>query len=131
MSILFRVLAVLFGVMQALLFPLTGLLTVGHFNTAALDRVPASHYREVSYTPVNQNATPEARALMRWLWEQYGDFIISGQYVSPWEDYTRDRFRDEDGALCVLRSNELTAIYNLTDRLAGLAAIKMPHAQLA
>ena len=116
MSILFRVLAVFFGVFQALLFPLTGLLTVGHFNTAALDRVPASHYREVSYTPVNPNATPEARALMRWLWEKYGNFTISGQYVSPYQDYTRDRYRDEDGNLDVRLTNEMRAIYDLTGR---------------
>ena len=123
MSFVYRVLAWVFTVFHVLTFPLISLVTVGRVTCAPLDRVTLSHFDEVTYTPANPNATPEARALMRWLWEQYGNFTISGQYVSPFEDYTRERFLDEEGNLCVLRTNEMTAIYNLTGQLPAVIGL--------
>jgi len=102
--------ALLMTGLQALFFPFMGLLTLGRFTAAGLDCVSGSHYGEASAALSDPQATPEARALMAWLKEQYGTHILSGQFVSPYEDYTRPVFRDAGGNLDVLLTNELAAL---------------------
>jgi len=121
-TILLKALALLMGGLQALFFPVAGLLTVGRLTTAALDRVPNAHYDEASAALGDPNATPEAKALMAWLKAQYGARMLSGQFVDPYRDYTPPEFYTE-GALDVRRSYELSVIQDVTGKLPAVIGL--------
>jgi len=105
-----RTLALFVTALQTLFFPFMGLLTLGRFTTAGLDCVKASHYSGASAQLSDPQATPQAKALMAWLKGRYGTHTLSGQFVSPYEDYTRPQFRDTQGDLDVRLTNELAAL---------------------
>ncbi|MDR2687613.1 MAG: glycoside hydrolase family 26 protein [Oscillospiraceae bacterium] len=96
--------------LQALFFPFAALLTLGRVTTAALDCVPDSHYSGASARLSDPQASPQAKALLAWLQKQYGKHTLSGQFVSPYEDYAKPVFRDAQGSLDVRLTNELAAL---------------------
>ena len=107
-----KVLALLLSGLQAAFFPISALLTVGRVTTAPADCVPDSHYSGASAALGDPQASPEAKALMAWLQAQYGKYTISGQFVSPYEDYSKPVFRDAQGNLDARLTNELAALQN-------------------
>ena len=112
-DILQKALALLMTGLQAVFFPFAGLLTLGRVTTAPFDRVPDSHYTSASAQLNDPQASQEAKALMGWLKEQYGKYTLSGQFVSPYEDYTKPVFRDAQGNLDVRLTNELAALQDI------------------
>ena len=105
-----KALAMLMTGLQAIFFPFAALLTLGRVTTSPFDCVPDSHYKQASAAPGDLQASPETKTLMAWLQEQYGKHTLSGQFVSPYEDYTKPVFRDAGGNLDVRLTNELAAI---------------------
>lgn len=108
-----KLLAFLLGAVQALFFPIAGLITTGKLTTAALDCVPDTHYSEAADTLCDPLATAEAKQLMQYLKAQYGNHILSGQFVSPYEDYAQPQFRDADGKLDARLTNELAVLHSV------------------
>ena len=94
----------------ALLIPGWSLLASGRMTFAAYTRVKDSHYAEASAQLSDPDATPEARALMAWMKEQYGKYTLSGQYVDPYQDYNQPQFKDEQGNVDIRLSNELAVL---------------------
>ena len=105
-----KALALLVTALQTVFFPFMGLLTLGRFTAAGLGRVKDSHYSEACARLSDPQAGPEARALMAWLKEQYGRHTLSGQFVSPYEDYTKPVFYNAQNRLDVRLTNELAAL---------------------
>jgi len=114
MTIFQRALALLLIVLQVLLFPVVSLIfTGGKLSTAPLDRMKDAHYDNATGLLCDPEATPEALALMAWLKAQYGSYMLSGQYVSPYNDYTQPQFRDENGNLDVRLTDELDVVQSV------------------
>ncbi|MDR1734047.1 MAG: glycoside hydrolase family 26 protein [Oscillospiraceae bacterium] len=107
---LINICAFLLSAVHFLLFPFAGLLTTGKFTWAALTQVTASYYRNVSAELNDPEAIPEAKALMQKLKSLYGEYTLSGQYVSPWEDYTQPEFYNAAGDLDVRLTKEIDAL---------------------
>ncbi|MDR1465111.1 MAG: glycoside hydrolase family 26 protein [Oscillospiraceae bacterium] len=113
-SLLRGVCSLLLAVLTVLTFPLTGLINTGTLTTAGLDCVPDQHYTDAADIPCDPDATPETRALLRYLKAQYGSYILSGQYIDCYEDYTQAKFLDGQGDLDVRLANELAAVTAVT-----------------
>jgi len=99
-------------------------------SAATLDTVPDSHYRDASAALCDPDATPEARALMAWLKAQYGTYTLSGNYISPYNDYSRAVFRDADGNLDVRLSNELFVVSRVTGKYPAILGLDYTNVEL-
>ena len=99
-------------------------------TAAVLDCVPDSHYADAPASLCDPDAAPEARALMAWLKEQYGNYTLSGQYVSPYNDYTRAVFRDTNGDLDVRLSNEMFVINRVTGKYPAIIGLDYTNVEL-
>jgi len=104
---MYQILSIL---LSALFFPFYPLLAAGRATTAVFMRVKDSHYREASAQLCDPDAAPEARALMAWLKAQYGSYILSGQYIDPYQDYAQPQFLDTEGSPDVRLANELAVL---------------------
>lgn len=82
-------------------------------------KVEDSHYSEADDSLINPNASPEAIKLMKFLKSQYGKKIISGQYISEYEDYSQPQFSQDpdnpDSPTSVFLANEMRAVNSITD----------------
>ncbi|MCL2299413.1 MAG: hypothetical protein FWC27_04625, partial [Firmicutes bacterium] len=92
------------------------LFVAGRSVAAAVDCVPEAHYQNVSASLCDAQAGPEARALMERLKGMYGKYTLSGNYVSPYNDYSRAVFRDAGGNLDARLTNELYAVHQVTGK---------------
>jgi len=106
------------------------LFVAGKGVTAVLDRVPDAHYKDVSAALCDAEATPEARALMARLKGFYGEVTLSGNYVSPYNDYSRAVFRDAGGNLDARLTNELYAVYQVTGRYPAILGLDYTNVEL-
>ncbi len=107
--VLQKALALLMSALQFVFFPFASLLTMGKLSTAPLDCIKDAHYSDASDQLCDPEAAPEAQALMTYLKKIYGKYTLSGQYISPYDDYTKPQFLS-DGAPDVLLTKELTAL---------------------
>lgn len=80
--------------------------------------VSNEHYTQASSSLINPDASPEAVKLMSFLKSQYGDRIISGQYINEYEDFSLPQFRvdpeSSQSPMTVFKANELHAVYKVT-----------------
>jgi len=126
MSMILRApVALVLALGQALL-----LLAAGKNTTAVLDFVPDCHYNNVSAALCDPEATPQARALMEQLRGLYGKATLSGNYVSPYADYTRPQFRDENGELDVRLTNELYVVNQVTGKYPAILGLDYTNVEL-
>lgn len=87
-------------------------------------QIPDQHYAEVASTPINANASPNARKLMRYLASVYGKKMISGQYLNEYEYYGAERFQS-DGRPTVFKANELVAIHAETGQYPAIIGLDL------
>lgn len=82
-------------------------------------KVEDSHYSEADDSLINPDASPEAVKLIKFLKSQYGKKIISGQYISEYEDYSQPQFSQDpnnpDSPTSVFLANEMRAVKSITD----------------
>jgi len=105
--------AVVLVVAVAASIPVYSLLASRWVTSAVFTRVKNSHYEEASAQLCDPDATPEAQRLMAWLQEQYGSYILSGQYVDPYMDYDQPQFKDAQGNVDIRLSNELGVLQEI------------------
>jgi len=98
--------------------------------TAALDCVPDTHYKNASAALCDPDASPEARALMARLKELYGEVTLSGNYVSPYNDYSRAVFRNAGGNLDARLTNELYAVHQVTGKYPAILGLDYTNVEL-
>lgn len=96
--------------------PIYNLLTTSQLGLDFMRRVKDTHYENASFEMTNPNASKEAKELMRLFKENYGKKVFSGQYIDTYQDYTEEKFLDENGKMTILKTNEMTA---LTDANGG------------
>ena len=106
------------------------LLVTGRNPAGVLDCVPGSHYENASASLCDPDAAPEARALMARLKEMYGEYTLSGNYVSPYNDYSRAVFRDANGDLDVRLSNELFVVNQVTGKYPAILGLDYTNVEL-
>ena len=95
--------------------------------------VTNSHYENVSPELCDPEATQEARRLMAFLAEQYGKTTLSGNYVSPYNDYSRAVFRggeDGGGGLDARLSNELFVVNRVTGKYPAIIGLDYTNVEL-
>ncbi len=102
--------AVALAAVVAVSGPLYNLLCTSHMGLDFLRRVSDAHYENASAAPINPDASPEVKALMRLFKENYGKKVFSGQYIDTYQDYTDKKFLDENGEMTILKTNEMTAL---------------------
>ena len=99
-------------------------------SAATLDIIPDSHYTDAAASLCDPDAIPQARALMAWMKEQYGKYTLSGNYVSPYNDYSRAVFRDSAGSLDVRLSNELFVVNRVTGKYPAILGLDYTNVEL-
>lgn len=90
--------------------PLYNLLSTSYLGLNFLSRVKDLHYENAAYTLNNPDASQEAKDLMGFLSECYGESILSGQYIDTYQNYSEEKFLDENGNPTILKANELVAL---------------------
>lgn len=77
-------------------------------------KIDDSHYDNVDTELINKNATENTKKLYKFLLENYGKKIITGQYVNEYENYDDEKFKDEKGQSTVFKANEVQAVNSVT-----------------
>ena len=76
-------------------------------------------YGGVDDSLINENASPNAKALYAYLLECYGYKTFTGQYIDSYMDYSKDEFKvnpiDPESPMTVLKAYELQAVHQVTN----------------
>jgi len=62
--------------------------------------------------------------------ELYGEYTLSGNYVSPYNDYARAVFRDAGGNLDARLTNELFAVHEVTGKYPAILGLDYTNVEL-
>lgn len=89
--------------------------------------VQDSHYDNVDTTPINPDASPQARALLAYLGSIYGEYTLSGQYINEYESFHSPTYQvdpnDPNSPYTVFKINELQAVYGVTGKHPALLGL--------
>lgn len=89
--------------------------------------IPDEHYAEAESVLVNPAADDCAIGLMEYLKSIYGQYVISGQYINEYEDFSLPAFRkdenDPDSPHTVFKANELQAVYSVTGEYPAMLGL--------
>lgn len=79
-------------------------------------QVPSDYCLNIDVKPINNNASSNAKKLLRFLGECYGKKILTGQYVNSYDSYlTKDCYKSkETGEFDVFLAKELQAVHSVT-----------------
>ncbi len=76
---------------------------------------------------INDNATEEAKELMKYLKSIYGKKVLTGQYVNEYDDFSLPQYRvnpsDENSPSTVFKSNELQAVHSVTGKYPAVIGL--------
>lgn len=80
-------------------------------------KVPEDYFSKVDLQPINKNASPNAKNLLRFLGEIYGRKILTGQHLNSYDDYLGKICyqNKETGEFDVFLAKELQAIHSVTN----------------
>lgn len=98
------------------------------FSLAACTIIPKDHYQNVDTKLNNPNASPNAVKLFDFLLENYGNKVITGQFVNEYAGYDQDRFKDENGKMSVYKSNEIVAVKKVTGKTPAIVGLDLEKA---
>lgn len=71
----------------------------------------------ISDTPINVNATENTKKLMKYLADGYGEFVLSGQYINTFDDFSKEKFltdANDEKSWNVFLCDELKAVNSVT-----------------
>lgn len=88
--------------------------------------IPDEHYLGASAELINENASDNARELMRYLKSIYGKNTLAGQYINEYEDFTSPEFCSDPGdptTSTVFLANELRAVNDVTGEYPAMIGL--------
>lgn len=89
--------------------------------------VEDSHYDNVDRTLINPNASEKTQQLMNFIADNYGKYVISGQYINEYEDFSDNKFKadenDPESPMTVFKANELQAVYSVTNKYPAMIGL--------
>ena len=88
--------------------------------------IPDEHYSQASAELINENASDNARELMRYLKSIYGKNTLAGQYINEYEDFTAPEFCSVPGdptTSTVFLANELRAVNDVTGEYPAMIGL--------
>lgn len=119
-----------FFVSTILIVIFTSFFISGCFSTFS---VPIEHYKNIETEPINKNASTEVKNLMQFLGSIYGEYVISGQYISKYENYDLPQFKEDEfdanSPRTVFKANELQAIYKTVNQFPAMLGVDLSGAE--
>ena len=88
--------------------------------------IPDEHYSQASAELINENASDNARELMRYLKSIYGKNTLAGQYINEYEDFTSPEFCSDHGdptTSTVFLANKLRAVNDVTGEYPAMIGL--------